>query len=99
MGNDFEAFKQSLIAAAYGPFFDDWEFHSLFGLDRAKVKSIADSFSPDTPISGDVALALNNAKGNLFGYPHRQEAIWSKWMSVSPAELQETFSRWRASQP
>ena len=88
--------RESLIAAARGPFFPDWEFHSLFGLDRSEVESIADAFSSDTPLTGDVVLALNNAMGNLLGYPHGQEAAWPQWLSVTPAELQVIFSRWRA---
>jgi hypothetical protein len=95
--SDFQAFRESLVAAARGPFFPDWEFHSLFGLDRGQVESIADSFSPTTPLSGDVTLALNNAIVNLLGYPHGQEAAWSQWLSVTPVELQVIFSRWRAS--
>ena len=94
---DFQAFKESLVAAARGPFFPDWEFHTLFGLDRVEVQSIADSFSSATPLAGDIALALNGAMGNLLGYPHGQEAAWPQWLSVSPAELQVIFSRWRAS--
>jgi len=95
--SDFQVFKESLVAAASGPFFPDWEFHSLFGLDRAEVESIAESFTPATPLTGDVALALNNAMNNLLGYPHGQEAAWAHWLSVTPAELQVIFSRWQAS--
>lgn len=58
--SDIQAFRESLLAAARGPFFPDWEFHTLFGLERSEVESIAESFSPDTPLTGDVALALNN---------------------------------------
>src|SRR5690606_1073128 len=95
--SDTQAFRESLIAAARGPFFPDWEFHTLFGLRRAEVEYIADSFSSDTPLTGDVALALNNAMGNLLGYPHGKEAAWAEWLSVTPAQLQAIFSRWRAS--
>ena len=95
--SDVQAFKESLVAAARGPFFPDWEFHSLFGLDRAEVDSIANAFSLATPLSGDVALALHNSMGNLLGYPHGQEAAWSQWLSVTPAELRTIFSRWQAS--
>jgi hypothetical protein len=95
--SDFQAFRDSLVAAARGPFFPDWEFHTLFGLERAEVESIADALTPATPLSGDVALALNNAMGNLLGYPHGQDAVWSQWLSVTPAELQVIFSRWQAS--
>jgi len=94
---DTQAFKEALIAAARGPFFPDWEFHTLFGLERSELASIAESFSSATPIIGDVALALNNAMANLIGYPHGQEAVWPQWLSVPPAELQTIFSRWRAS--
>jgi len=30
-----------LLAAADGPFFEDWEYATLFGLDRAEVTRIA----------------------------------------------------------
>ena len=95
--SDTQAFRESLVAAARGPFFPDWEFHTLFGLERDEVESIADSFSSDTQLTGDVALALNNAMGNLLGYPHGQEAAWAQWLSVTPAQLQVIFSRWRVS--
>ena len=95
--SEFETFRQSLLAAARGPFFPDWEFQTLFGLERSEVESIASSFTPATPIIGDVSLAINNAMGNLLGYPHGQEAAWSQWMSVTPAQLQAIFTRWRAS--
>lgn len=94
--SDIQAFKESLVAAARGPFFPDWEFQTLFGLERSEVESIANSFSSDTSLNGDVALALNNAMNNLLGYPHGQDAAWAQWFSVTPAELQVIFSRWRA---
>ena len=95
--SDFQVFREALLAAAHGPFFADWEFHTLFGLDRAGVESVADTFSPSTPLAGDVALALNNAMVNLLGYPHQQESVWAQWISVSPTELQAVFSKWKAS--
>jgi hypothetical protein len=30
---------QALRAAANGPFFPDWEFHALFGLERSEVSA------------------------------------------------------------
>ena len=93
---DFQAFKESLVAAARGPFFPDWEFHTLFGLDRIEVQSIADSFSSATPLAGDVALALNGAMANLLGYPHGQDSAWSQWLSVTPRELEVMYSHWRS---
>ena len=94
--SDFQVFRESLVAAARGPFFPDWEFHALFGLERAEVEFIADSLTPSTPLTGDVALALNNAMVNLLGYPHGQDAAWPQWLSATPAELEAIFSRWQA---
>ena len=93
---DFELFKETLRAAAYGPFFPDWEFHTLFGLERSAFRALADAFTPNTVIVGDVELALRGAMNNLLGYPHGQEATWSEWLSVSPGELQTVFSRFRS---
>lgn len=92
-----QAYRESLVAAARGPFFPDREFATLFGLERADVESIADSFSGSTPVTGDVALALNNAMNNLLGYPHGQETAWAQWLSVKPTELQAIYSQWLAS--
>jgi hypothetical protein len=95
--SDFQAFKESLAAAAHGPFFPDREFSTLFGLERSEVASIAAEFSPTTPVSGDVARALVGAMNNLLGYPHGQDAAWSQWLSVSPGELEGILARWQAS--
>ena len=42
---DKRILNEVLRAAAYGPFFPDWEFHTLFGLDRSVVKAISDNWS------------------------------------------------------
>ena len=88
--------RESLIAAARGPFFPDWEFHTLFGFQRVEMEAIAEAFTATTPHTGDVARAINNAILNLIGYPHDGESVWSQWLSVSPAELQVVHSQWRA---
>jgi hypothetical protein len=90
---DFRVLKESLLAASRGPFFPDWEFGTLFGLQRAEVEAIAEAFSPSTTISGDVALAVHNAVNNLQGYPHQQEAAWHQWLSVTPSELKAVHNR------
>jgi hypothetical protein len=84
---------QALRAAADGPFFPDWEFHTLFGLNRDEVRAIADDWPNVDLSSSDVVLAVNNSLNNLLGYPHRQGHAWSRWISVSPHELDELFCR------
>jgi len=90
---DFRVLKASLLAAARGPFFPDWGFGTLFGLQRAEVETIAEGFSPSTPIAGDVALALHNAVSNLLGYPHGQDAAWHEWFTVTPSEIKAVYDK------
>ena len=94
---EHQAFKEALAAAARGPFFPDWEFETLIGFERPSVDAAATSFSPTVPLSGDLALMLNNCLVNLLGYPHGQDAAWAEWLSVTPQELEVIFSQWRAS--
>lgn len=90
---DYKIHREALFAAVKGPFFEDWEYHSLFGLTTAEIEDIASAFAPDTPTAGDVARALRGSIGNLIGYPHRQEAVWSEWISVTRSELEDAFVR------
>ena len=91
-----QVFQEALAAASRGPFFPDWEFQTLIGFDRAAVELAAKSFSPNTPLTGDLALMLNNCIINLLGYPHGQDAAWSQWLSVTQRELEVMFSHWRS---
>ncbi|MEY2563212.1 MAG: hypothetical protein QOH88_1405 [Verrucomicrobiota bacterium] len=86
---------ECLRAASDGPFFPDWEFHTLFGLHRDQVTRIVASISDIDDSSEDTALAINNAMNNLIGYPHRQEAAWSQFISVSREEVSRVFTKWR----
>ena len=86
---------QALHAAADGPFFPDWEFHTLFGLERSDVRAIANAWPERNASSKDIELAVNNALNNLLGYPHQQEVVWSQWMSVDRRQLNGLFNRLR----
>ena len=88
---------QALRAAADGPFFPDWEFHTIFGLDRNEVRTIAYAWPNIEANSEDVVLAVNNSLNNLLKYPHRQHDLWLQWISVSTHELDELFRRLRSS--
>jgi len=86
---------QALRAAADGPFFPDWEFHTLFGLERSEVRAIADAWPEILASPEDVTAAVNNAFNNVLGYPHRKDAVWPQWISIDRRQLNELFSRIR----
>src|SRR5213594_874541 len=78
---------ECLRAASEGPFFPDWEFGTLFGLQRDGVRRITAAIPDIDDSSKEVSLAINNAMGNLIGYPHHQEAAWSQFISVPEEEV------------
>jgi hypothetical protein len=86
---------QALRAASDGPFFPDWEFHILFGLQRSEVRAIANEWPKPSARLGDVEVAVNNALNNLLGYPHGMDEVWPEWISVEPQQLDELFIRLR----
>ena len=93
--DDRDVVRQCLHAAVEGPFFDDWEFHTLFGVQRSEVRTVLSTW-PDVDESDEtVRLAINNSLGNLVGYPHRCESQWSQFISVSPADVSRIFTIWR----
>jgi hypothetical protein len=92
---EMDVLHEALRAAADGPFFPDWEFHTLFGLKRETVRAIAESWPRPVGPADDVDLAVHNSLNNLLGYPHHQEAAWSQWISVDRSHLDDLFSRLR----
>src|SRR5256885_16434337 len=84
---------QALRAAADGPFFPDWEFPTLFGLERSELRAIADAWPKPAASRDDVEMAVNNSLNNLLGYPHRQDVVWSEWISVDRNQLKKLFNR------
>ena len=93
--NEREIVKQCLRAAVEGPFFPDWEFSTLFGLERDEVRNLLESGTRLDDSTEIVRIAINNSFNNLTGYPHGCEKEWSKFISVSPQEVLRIFSKWR----
>lgn len=64
---------ECLHASAYGPFFDDCEVHTLFGAYRDEIIQLAKTWPTVKSPNTSTAAIINNAFGNLLGYPHRRE--------------------------
>lgn len=92
-GEDSEVIRQCLFAAANGPFFPDWEFGTLFGLDRDEVRQIAEAW-PVWENEREQSRAVSNALNNLLGYPHKHWEAWPGYISVGPREVALIFARW-----
>ncbi len=86
--------RACLRAAVEGPFFPDWEFHTLFGLDRDEVRGVLTSW-PRSEIPQDQFIAVDNAMSNLLGYPHRRGDLWSDFIPASRTEVEDLLWRIR----
>ncbi len=90
---------ECLDAAANGPFFPEWEFSTLFGLERSEVAKIAKDW-PNIDLDGAfVDLAINNALCNLWGYPIDKESAWDSLISVSRSEVGELLALYQGEDP
>ncbi len=89
-----EVIRQCLSAAADDPFFPDWEFSTLFGLDRAVGRDMAEQWPEwDDPV--EQSDAVSNAFNHLLGYPHGRLDAWHDYISPDPADVALVFARWR----
>lgn len=94
--NDISIINECLLATSEGLFFDEEEFHTLFGIDRSSIRNTLRKW-PNVDIEiMDNRLAIHNSMVNLLGYPHGREDVWSEFLGVSPDELNKTFNRWKS---
>ena len=92
--DDRDVMKACLRAAVDGPFFPEWEFATLFGLERDEVRDVLLSW----PEAADRDLqfnAVNNAFGDLLGYPHGRDDVWGDFIPVDREQLRDLFWRMR----
>jgi len=87
---------ECLVASAAGPFFDDDEFHILFGLSKNQMLAIVERL-PNIDDSDELTIiAINNSLNNLLGFPHRNKKVWAKYISVKSNELSRIYNKWRS---
>lgn len=86
---------ECLCAAAFGSFFPDWEFQSLFGVDRDEAIRVAEAWPDVEETDISAGLVINDSINNLFGYPHRKQSEWSNYISVSPKQVYEIYNKFR----
>lgn len=89
-----ELVRQCLNAVVNGPFFPDWEFHSLFGVTRDEAQLIATAW-PNGNDEEQGRLVVN-ALNNLLRYPHGQMAAWRRYISSSEEEVAAVLRKFRS---
>ncbi|HEY7701754.1 MAG TPA: hypothetical protein VIB02_05530 [Candidatus Limnocylindrales bacterium] len=89
-----EVVRAVLSATVVGPFFPDWEFATLMGVERDETRAVLDAW-PDFADTDDNRRAINNAFVNLLGYPHDEWETWASFSDADEAEVENTYGRWR----
>jgi hypothetical protein len=88
-----EVVRSALRASVEGPFFPDWEFQTLMGVERSEMRAVLEAW-PEIVDPEAADLAINNALNNLIGYPHEWNA-WARYSDADRQELAQVFSHWR----
>jgi hypothetical protein len=92
--------RECLIAAIEGSFFPDWEFQTLFGLERGEVRRILSLWPALDEADESVVITINNSLNNLLGYPPANgDEEWPKFISVTREEVARIFDKWRGKSP
>ena len=95
-----EVVRECLQAAVDGPFFPDWEFGTIFGIERNDVREVLSCWPALNETDESVVRAINNSLNNLLGYPTRNKnEIWAKFISVTPWEVALIFDKWKGRAP
>ncbi|PRD41882.1 hypothetical protein C5748_19725 [Phyllobacterium phragmitis] len=91
--DELNVIKKCLAAVVEGRLFDDWEFQTLFGVNRNQV-AITLSQWPNIDLEREESLlAITGSIMNLIGYPHGRDALLKKY--VSSEELRNLSKKWQ----
>jgi hypothetical protein len=93
--DDINIIKSVLRAVVEGPFFPDWEFHTLFGLNRNDVRKIMEEWPRLEDENENISLAINNAFNNLLFYPHRKDDSINDYIQISKKALKKKYNEWK----
>jgi len=90
---DVAIIGDALRLAADGPLFPDWEFQTLFGIERDDVRDVATRW-PNVDVKDDIVQLAVLGSLNLFvGYPHGYDELLEKTLGVDTQFIRELFGR------
>ncbi len=89
-----EVVRRALAAAADGPYFPDWEFQTLFGIERVQVRETLAAFPALSTSNEAQFLSVNNSLLWLVSYPHGQDVELVK-CGLDKADLVATLRKIR----
>lgn len=91
--HDKKIIFECLEASVRGPFFPDWEFSTLMGLEKRDFIKIIELWPEIEGNQENIRAAIINSIVNLLGYPHGCESIWDQFISVDKKTLEGLYQR------
>ena len=88
--------KACLRAAVEGPFFPDWEFQTLVGVDRDTVGIVMEAWPVRTVEPERFVCAVMNSLTMLLLYPHGDQEARDHHVSVEVDEVRQALERLQA---
>ena len=93
---DVETVRHALQASAEGGFFPDWEFSTLFGVDRDIVRKVYQAWPQRSVSPEEFGCAVTGSLNQLMGYPHGMEAELLYYVPDGRVALQRALDRLRS---
>jgi hypothetical protein len=91
--DELELIWQCLDASVRGDFFPEWEFQTIFGVDRNTVRVVLEDWPLQTVDSETFTCAVINSLNNLVGYPHGMEKELYDYISAEPDDIKSILTR------
>lgn len=82
-----------LLAAEEGPFFPDWEFQTLFGIERSDLRKVRLSWPNVSLDDQAVYLSVVNSLAHLLGYPYSQENEFRRYVPQGRSKILEVSNK------
>jgi hypothetical protein len=94
---DWAKIGRIVEVAANGPFFDDGEFETLFGVTREFVREMAAAW-PEVDVSDQNTLVgINNSILHIVTYPHGKRERLPSLIGLSVEQISTLFKVFRES--
>jgi hypothetical protein len=90
---DCRLIRRCLKASCKGKFFPDWEFQTIFGVDRQTVEAVYQAWPVQTLDDETFRQAIIASMNNLSGYPHSREAELLRYVPEGRQAVTQTLAR------
>lgn len=91
--SDLEIIKICMTASCMERFFPDWEFQSLFGIERDELEQVVSLF-PNLNYEDEIHnAAIKGSLGHLLGYPHGRDQELEKMLNRDVMEIKKVLDK------